>query len=152
MLLCLCFAPQDRTEFFNHDIKCVCSAAAWVANSWVTAGEKNLPSLTSHQVSDQGFPLGRKHKAEQSQRQGLLDGETRPRSWLPGVRPGHLRTNPASGPEQLLSGHGSFILSLDLTFNNPQVNYICSLELQNSSGSPDLNNDLMKTVMYTADD
>lgn len=60
--------------------------------------------------------------------------------------------NPASGPEQLLSGHGSFILSLDLTFNNPQVNYICSLELQNSSGSPDLNNDLMKTVMYTADD
>lgn len=31
--------------------------AAWATNSWVTAGEKNLPPS---QGSDQGFPLGRR--------------------------------------------------------------------------------------------
>lgn len=65
MLLCLCFRPQDRSELFNHDIMCVfvLLLAAWATNSWVTEGEKNLPSLTSLLVSEQGFPLGRKHWA-----------------------------------------------------------------------------------------
>lgn len=43
----LCFGPQDRSELFNRDIMCVCSAAAPATGSGVTAGGKNLPSLTS---------------------------------------------------------------------------------------------------------
>lgn len=137
MLLCLCFGPRDGSELFNHDVMCVCSVAAWATSSWVTAREKNLSSPCLRQVSDQGFPLGREHRAEQSRRQGLQDGETRPEPWMSEVRPGHPPANPAGGgPSSLPPAHGFFVGSSDLTPNNPHISYLCSRKLLSGFGSP----------------
>lgn len=90
----------------------------------MTVREKNLSSRCLRQVSDQGFPLGSKHRAEPSWSQGLLDGESRPEPWLSEVRPGHPPAPSAGGPEPAgLSGrpakHGCLAGSSDLTSSNP---------------------------------
>lgn len=135
MLLCLCFGPWDGSELFNHDVMCVCSVAAWATSSWVTAREKNLSSPCLRQVSDQGFPLGREHRAEQSRRQGLLFGETRTldkhgQTWPPTCK------SCRRGPSSLPPAHDFFVGSSDLTPNNPHISYLCSRKLLSGFGSP----------------
>lgn len=90
----------------------------------MTAREKNLSfptSLCLRQVSDQGFLLGRRHKAEQRQRQGLRMEKPDPNlGRAVSDSTTHLPRLP-DGPSSLLPALGSFVGSLDLTSNNPQV-------------------------------
>ena len=129
---------------------CCCSGYKQLGDS--KGKESFLPdSPCLRQVSDQGFLFGRMHRAEKARGRAC---------WMekPDPNVGRARSDLAShlprlpaGLSSLLPAHGSFVGSLDLTSDNPQASYLCSLKLQSGFGSFVSNSDLGRAIMYMAE-